>query len=46
MIFQFEPLLQERYPPVDQSYKGSAIVNYDSRVVSDYKLPYITTLEP
>ena len=29
-----------------QSYKGSTIVNYDSRVVPDLKIPQITTLEP
>ena len=28
-----------------QSYKGSTIVNYDSRVVTDLKIPHITTLE-
>ena len=28
-----------------QSYKGSTIVNYNSRVVPDLKIPYITTLE-
>ena len=28
-----------------QSYKGSTIVNYDSRVVADLKIPHITTLE-
>ena len=27
-----------------QSYKDSMIVNYDSRVVSDWKTPHITTL--
>ena len=29
-----------------QSYNGSTIVNYDSRVVPDWKIPHITTLEP
>ena len=33
-------------PSCGQSYKGSTIVNYDSRVVSDLKIPHITTLEP
>ena len=28
-----------------QSYKGSMIVNYDSRVVPDLKITYITTLK-
>ena len=28
-----------------QSYKASTIVNYDSRVVPDLKIPHITTLE-
>ena len=28
-----------------QSYKASMIVNYDSRVVPDLKIPHITTLE-
>ena len=28
-----------------QSYKASAIVIYDSRVVPDLKIPHITTLE-
>ena len=28
-----------------QSYKGTMIVNYDSRVVPDLKIPRITTLE-
>ena len=28
-----------------QSYKASTIVNYDSRVVPDWKIPHITTLE-
>ena len=28
-----------------QSYKDSTIVNYDSRVVPDLKIPHITTLE-
>ena len=28
-----------------QSYKGSTIVNYDSRVVPDWKTLHITTLE-
>ena len=28
-----------------QSYKISTIKNYDSRVVSDLKIPHITTLE-
>ena len=28
-----------------QSYKASTIVNYDSRVVPDLKLPHITTLD-
>ena len=27
------------------SYKHSTIVNYDSRVIPDQKLPHITTLE-
>ena len=27
-----------------QSYKGSTIVNYDSRVIPDLKIPHITTL--
>ena len=27
-----------------QAYKGSTIVNYDSRVVPDLKIPHITTL--
>ena len=30
--------------PSGQSYKGSTIVNYDSRVVPDLKIPHITTL--
>ena len=29
----------------DQSYKHFMIVNYDSRVVPDLKIPHITTLE-
>ena len=29
-----------------QSYKGSTIINYDSRVVSDLKIPHFTTQEP
>ena len=29
----------------DQSYKASTIVNYDPRVVPDWKIPHITTLE-
>ena len=28
-----------------QSYKHFTIVNYDSRVVPDWKIPHITTLE-
>ena len=28
-----------------QSYKASTIINYDSRVVPDWKIPHITTLE-
>ena len=28
-----------------QSYKASMIVNYDSRVIPDLKIPHITTLE-
>ena len=28
-----------------QSYKASTIVNYDSRVVPDLKIPHVTTLE-
>ena len=28
-----------------QSYKVSTIVNYDSRVVLDLKIPHITTLD-
>ena len=28
-----------------QSYTDSTIVNYDSRVVPDLKIPHITTLE-
>ena len=28
-----------------QSYKGFTIVNYDSRVVPDWKIPHIMTLE-
>ena len=28
-----------------QSYKASTIVIYDSRVVPDWKIPHITTLE-
>ena len=28
-----------------QSYKVSTIVNYDSRVVPDWKIPHITILE-
>ena len=28
-----------------QSYKHFTIINYDSRVVPDLKLPHITTLE-
>ena len=28
-----------------QSYKASTIVNYDSRVVPDLKIPHIMTLE-
>ena len=28
-----------------QSYKAPTIVNYDSRVVPDWKIPHITTLE-
>ena len=28
-----------------QSYKAPMIVNYDSRVVPDLKLPHITTLK-
>ena len=29
----------------DQSYKASTIVNYDSRVVPEWKIPHSTTLE-
>ena len=29
----------------DQSYKASTIVNYDSRVVPELKIPHIMTLE-
>ena len=28
-----------------QSYKASTIVNYDSSVIPDLKIPHITTLE-
>ena len=28
-----------------QSYKGSTIINYDSRVVPDLKIPQFSTLE-
>ena len=28
-----------------QSYKASTIVNYDSRVIPDLKIPHITTME-
>ena len=28
-----------------QSYKHFTLVNYDSRVVPDWKIPHITTLE-
>ena len=28
-----------------QSYKASMIVDYNSRVVPDWKIPHITTLE-
>ena len=28
-----------------QSYKAPMIINYDSRVVPDLKIPHITTLE-
>ena len=28
-----------------QSYKAPTIINYDSRVVPDLKIPHITTLE-
>ena len=33
------------FEPNGQSYKQFTIVNYDSRVVPDLKLPHITTLE-
>ena len=29
----------------DQSYKASTFVNYDSRVVPDWKIPHIMTLK-
>ena len=29
-----------------QSYKHFMLVNYDSNVVHDLKIPHITTLEP
>ena len=32
-------------PTSGQSYKASTIVIYDSRVVPDWKIPHITTLE-
>ena len=32
-------------PTSGQSYKAYTIVNYDSRVVPDWKIPHITTLE-
>ena len=28
-----------------QSYKHFTLVNYDSRVIPDWKIPHITTLE-
>ena len=28
-----------------QSYKEFTLINYDSRVVPDWKIPHITTLE-
>ena len=31
--------------PCGQSYKSFMIVNYNSRVVPDLKIPHITTLE-
>ena len=31
--------------PCGQSYEGSTIVIYDSRVVPDQKIPHITTLD-
>ena len=31
--------------PCGQSYEGSMIVIYDSRVVPDQKIPHITTLD-
>ena len=33
------------WEPSGQSYKASTVVNYDSRVVSDLKIPQIMTLE-
>ena len=34
-----------RHPSCGQSYKKNLVVNYDSRVVPDWKIPHITTLE-
>ena len=31
--------------PCGQSYKAPTIVNYDSRVIPDLKIPHIMTLE-
>ena len=36
----------EKFPfTCGQSYKGSTIVNYDSRVVPDWKKPHTMTLK-
>ena len=42
---QTNPLSYSGTPLSDQSYKGSMILNYDSRVVPDFKIPNITTLD-
>ena len=38
-------LIQLKPNTSGQSYKASTIIIYDSRVVPDWKIPHITTLE-
>ena len=42
---QWEKEKRDNKKSSGQSYKASTIVNYDSRVVPDWKIPHITILE-
>ena len=36
---------QSEFKSFDKSYKACTVVNYDSRVIPDLKIPHIATLE-